>query len=147
MADDVPQSESREARVDAVLAAYFEAAAAGRAPDRDELLARHPDLAAELADFFTDHDQARQLARPASPADTKANGSTLGTVRYFGDYELLEEIAHGGMGVIYKARQVSLNRVVALKMILAGQFASAADVQRFHSEAENAANLDHPNIV
>jgi WD40 repeat protein len=151
-------SYPREQRVEEVLAFYLEAARTGQAPDRGELLARHPDLADELQSFFADHDLVRDLAEPlrldaaASHTPSPACGDTTmlspeTPSRRFGDYEILEEIARAGMGIVYRARQVSLDRIVALKMVQPGG-REPEDLERFlHTEARAVAGLDHPHIV
>jgi WD40 repeat protein/tRNA A-37 threonylcarbamoyl transferase component Bud32 len=150
MHNEHDNASARQERFEEILVALVEASESGNTLDLGELRAKYPEFADELADFFTGRKHLGALAKPLRQAASCASPASppIGTrVRYFGDYELLEEIARGGMGVVYRARQVSLQRIVALKMILAGQLASETDRQRFHQEAEAAANLDHPNIV
>lgn len=127
----------------------------GNIERRDELLRQNPQIGQWL-DYFQllDNFAAAPVELDASPS-TQAHqsslsgpsGSDLPATRFFGKYELLGELGRGGMGIVYKARQQDLNRIVALKMIQANEWASAEEISRFRAEARAAARLRHRNIV
>jgi tetratricopeptide (TPR) repeat protein/tRNA A-37 threonylcarbamoyl transferase component Bud32 len=153
-------AEDREQRLDEVVTSYLRALAGGHAPERQEWLACHPDLTDDLTDFLAAQEEMDRLAGPlreavrAAATVSQATEVTPGPLQHFpsepagrslGDYELLGEIGRGGMGVVYRARQKSLNRLVAVKRLRGGR--PAEETQRFRNEALTAAELDHPQIV
>jgi serine/threonine-protein kinase len=152
------QPPGREEQVNEAIAAYLQAVEQGEAADADEWLRRYPELADELASFFADRAQVERALAPllgdsmnAADVLTVAEAGTRTVqpcpVRTLGQYEVHGELGKGGMGVVYRARQAKLNRVVALKTIRAGERAGLPELARFQAEAEAVARLDHPNIV
>src|SRR5688500_6305757 len=111
---------SPDQQLEAVLAEYLRRTEQGEQVDQAVLLAEHPDLASDLREFVANKQLFQRVVRSTETPLARPPPDRL---RYFGDYEILEELAHGGMGVVYRARQTSLNRLVAVKMILAGQLA------------------------
>jgi serine/threonine-protein kinase len=161
--DDDVLSE-RERRLDEVVTAYLQALGSADVPDREALCADHPDLAEELAEFIGFQDWLYRLSTPLRcvaraaeeatplPGETLSADESIGPAsaeagREFGGYELLGRVGAGGMGVVYRARQKSPNRLVALKVIRMRELTLADDARRFRAEAETAAALDHPHVV
>lgn len=162
-----PDSQSGNERLDAIIAAYYMAKDRGERIDRSAFLAAHPEFKRELESFFADHDCLAEVAQedgaPAPEIPLRGSNHATNThhegrasepllrsgsrVKYIGEYEVLEVIGAGGMGVVYKARQIKLNKIVALKMIRQGQLARPEEVRRFQAEARAAAKLHHPGIV
>ena len=164
----------RAERFHAVLAEYLREGESGPAPDERDFRAQHPEFAQDIEQFLADNrwfDEMAESLQTWRSASTRSAVSAAGRsspaerdvvltvsiesdvarpdpgTRRFGRYELLEQIGREGMGIVYRARESSPDRIVALKMILAGRLASPEEVKRFHRGAEAAAHLDHPNIV
>ncbi len=140
--------------LESILAELLEAEDAGNAANIDELVRKHPQFAVELRGFLANRAYLARIAassidvsRHKSPLAGPAPSSAAPALGLIGDYELLDEIASGGMGVVYRARHRVLGRVVALKMIREGRLASRSQRERFLVEARAVARLDHPNIV
>ena len=134
-------ADDREDRLDAALASLL--GPGGDAPERRAAVCeQNPDLASELGAFLADHDRLHAAGRAAADAPLRSEPP-----RRFGNYELVRELARGGMGVVWEARQLSPPRPCALKVMRAGGDDDAEGVARFRTEAAAAAALCHPHIV
>ncbi|MEM9587840.1 MAG: serine/threonine-protein kinase [Planctomycetota bacterium] len=132
------RSDDDSPSLDSVIADYIEQSEAGVVVDVEEVIRRHPQHDSELRSFFRNH---RWLAGQPASSCPDLIGTTVG------NYRIESEIARGGMGVVYRARQRGLDRVVALKLISNGILAGEEERVRFRIEAEATAQLNHPGIV
>lgn len=158
--------------LDSVIEQYLLCVDAGESIDEEQWLARYPQWADDLREFFTLHRQAHASFQPPTnsinlrpqalphynpdasptlhPSSVNWTWSQIASASYpipFGPYDLLAEINRGGMGIVYRAVHRQLQRTVALKILRAGEMATAEEVKRFHSEAITSSHLNHPHIV
>jgi serine/threonine protein kinase len=153
--NELHDNAEREQNWTEVLVACLESAEPGRAPDREALLARYPEFAQELEQFFANRERLDRLAgplreavRPKPAADGReAATGALPENSLLGDFRIVREVGRGGMGIVYEAEQVSLRRRVALKVLPFAATLDATRLQRFTNEAQAAAQLHHTNIV
>src|SRR5262245_32213092 len=153
---EYPQiSAHSESALELIYTEFLERQDLGQETNPHDWIARFPQWRSDLEELFLIHQHVSESAvtisknssrRPASVAMPPA-GMGLPGKTVVGDYELLEEIGRGGMGVVHRARHLSLDRIVALKLIRFGGAATQDELARFRREAESTARLLHPNIV
>jgi eukaryotic-like serine/threonine-protein kinase len=156
MTDGSLNPDERERQLDAIIAEYYRALEQGWRPNHVEWLSEYPEFETELRGFFADialmpkpgesHQPDPALAATLiGPFPATSSGENKFPV--FANYEVLEEIGRGGMGIVYRARQHRPNRLVAIKMMRKGRFASRDDTERFLNEANAASQLDADAVV
>jgi serine/threonine-protein kinase len=154
----IESDEGRDQRLAQLVAGLADQLRRGEQPDIDAVAQKHADLAKDIRELWAAIQMAEVLAHPCNELNAtvdlpserpprEPNHPAAALLRTVGDYELLEEVGRGAMGVVYKARQRSLDRRVAIKMLLRGELASGVDLARFRTEAESAGRLEHPNVV
>ncbi|WP_372895364.1 protein kinase [Stieleria sp.] len=156
---ETSDKQDRDEAFDRVVHEYYRLIENGESVPRHVFINRHKKFEQELHSFFADLDLLDQAVENCELTSDEAINATQvsqlkqsavppnASIRYIGEYLILGEVARGGMGIVFKARQESLRRTVALKMILSGRLANDAQVERFRREARSAAALKHPHIV
>ena len=169
MSNTPENHDDRETLVDAAFADYLSRLDTGKPVDLEAFLKQNESIAQELRELIEMESTVESMASgdwtentkhfrgeandsdATIPADVTIGNTTdsaaPGIVKLFGEYELIEILGRGGMGIVYKARQKSINRFVALKMIIGGKYSTEDSVRRFYVEAKAAGKLSHPNIV
>lgn len=143
-------SDEQKARLTEILDQYLSSLDDGVPPPREALLLEHADLAGPLAAYLDSLDELHNVAAGfacADEADVEPAVTATRDEKRLGDFRLLREIGHGGMGVVYEAHQISLDRRVAVKVLPFAAVLDSKQIARFKNEAQAAAQLDHPNIV
>jgi len=156
----VKNAEDRDEQLALLLDDLIQRQRSGESVSLEQTIAQHPDLSRELRELWAAvmiadavaastlaHERSENSLHQPSVAAKAALVEQNRLPRRLGDFELLAELGRGGMGVVYQARQVALDRMVALKMILRGTNALPTDLARFRAEAEAVAKLEHPGIV
>ena len=142
-----PLSESAEKQLVAVLEKYLAELESGRRPDADKLMVDHPELAEPLRECLVGLEYLHDAVDGCDMTGPTSSRSAVNSPKQLGDHEIIREIGRGGMGVVYEARQISLDRRVALKVLPFSAVLDQKHVARFENEARAAAHLHHPNIV